>query len=110
MRRHATLITLLVAEAGVAALALFFHLRSRPAILDAFREFNTTLPPTTAIALAPWFLPSALVAAALCTAIALAAPLRRSKRPIGVGVGLVILAFALIFAVWAAFMPIFQPA
>ena len=110
MRRHATLITMLVAEAGVAALALFFHLRSRPAILDAFREFNTTLPLTTALALAPWFLPAALVAAALCTAIALSAPLRRSRRLIGVGVGLVILAFSLIFAVWAAFMPIFQPA
>jgi hypothetical protein len=110
VRKNATLITLLVTEAGVAALAVFFHLSLRTAVLQAFREFNTALPLTTGLALAPWFLPSALAAAALCSGIALLAPLRRKRRPIIVGAGLVILAFALIFAAWAAFLPLFQPA
>jgi protein-S-isoprenylcysteine O-methyltransferase Ste14 len=109
VRRNATLLTLLAAEAGVAALAAFFHLRSRPTILQAFREFNTALPPTAALALAAWFLPSALLTAALCTAVGLVAPLRRSRRTLAVGTGVVLLSFALIFAVWAAFLPIFQP-
>lgn len=110
MRRHAILITLVLSELGIAALALFFHLHSRPAVLRAFHEFDTALPPTTALALAPWFLPSVLLAAAVCTSAALVAPLRRKTRPLVAGAGLVLLAFALIFAVWATFMPIFQPA
>jgi hypothetical protein len=110
MRRNATLITLLAVEAGVAAFALFFQLHARPLVLRAFAEFDTALPPATALALAPWFLPAALVAAAGCTAVALLAKLRRSRRPIVISAGLVILCFALIFAVWAAFMPVFQPA
>ena len=110
MRRHAILITLLVSEAGVAALAIFFHVRSRPLVLGAFHEFNTALPPTTALALTPWFVPSALAAAALFTAIALLAPIGRARRPVLLSAGLLILSFALIFAVWAAFWPIFQPA
>src|SRR5262249_12886175 len=105
-----TLYTLLASEAGVAALALFFHVHARPSVLRAFTDFNTALPPATALALAPWFLPAALLAAAACTLVALVAPLRRSRRPIVVSAGLVILCFALIFAFFTAFMPIFQPA
>jgi hypothetical protein len=109
VRRHAILITLVLSEIGIAALALFFHLRSRPVVLKAFSDFNTALPPTTALALAPWFLPSALAVAALCTACSLALPLRRKQRPLVAGAGLIVLAFALIFAVWATFLPLFQP-
>ncbi len=99
---------MLAAEIGVAALALFFHLRPRPAILAAFREYDTALPAATALALAPWFLPSALGFAALASLAGLAAPLRRTRRAFLVGVGLMVAAGALIFAVGAAFWPLFQ--
>jgi len=39
----------------------------------------------------------------------LLAPLRRSHRHAVIAVGLVVSAFALIFAVWAAFAPLFRP-
>jgi len=109
VRRDATLTTLLVTETGVAALSLFFHLRARPKVLRAFTEFDTTLPAATAIALKPWFLPAAIGVAAVFTVVALVAPLRRSRRPRVMSVGLVILCVALIFAVCAAFIPVFQP-
>ncbi len=101
---------MLAAEIGVAALAIFFQLRPRPAILGAFREYGTELPATAALALAPWFLPSALGFAALASALGLAAPLRRTRRAFLVGLGLMVAATALIFAIWAAYLPFFQPA
>ncbi len=110
MRRNAALIVMLAAEIGVAALALFFHLRPRAAILAAFREYGTDLSPAAALALAPWFLPSALGFAALCSAAGLAAPLRRTRRAFLVGTGLTVAAAALIFAVCAAFLAVFQAA
>ncbi len=101
---------MLATEIGVAALALFFHLRSRVAILAAFEDYGTALPGTAKIALSPWFLPSAIAFAALATIVALVAPLRRSRRAALVGAGLLVASVALVFAVWAAFMPLFQPA
>ncbi len=101
---------MLAAEIGVAALALFFHLRSRVAILAAFHDYGTALPGPASLALSAWFLPAALAFAGLATIVALAAPLRRSRRTALVGAGLLVASVALVFAVWAAFMPLFQPA
>jgi hypothetical protein len=110
VRRNAALLVMLAAEVGVAALAIFFQLRPRPAILGAFREYGTELPATAALALAPWFLPSALGFAAVASLVGLAAPLRRTRRAFLVGVGLMVAAGALIFAVCAAFLAVFQAA
>jgi hypothetical protein len=109
VRRHAALLTMLATELGVAALALFFHLHARVAILAAFRDYGTELPATAALALSAWFLPGALAFAALATLIAIAAPLRRTRRALLVGVGLLVASCALIFAVAAAFLPLFRP-
>lgn len=100
---------MLAAEIGVAALALFFHLRSRTAILGAFHDFDTELPATAAVALSAWFLPAALGFAAVASLVALVAPVRRTQRAFLVGLGLMVAAAALIFAVWAGFQPLFQP-
>lgn len=110
MRRNAALYTMIASNAGVLALGIFFHLQSRTAILAAFREFGTELPATAALALSPWFVPGALGISAVSSLVALAAPLRRSQRAVLVGLGLLVASAALIFAVWAAFLPLFQPA
>jgi hypothetical protein len=109
VRRNAALYTMIAANVGVLALGIFFHLRSRAAILAAFREFGTELPRTALVALSPWFLPGALAFAGACTLAALVAPLRRSRRSFLVGLGLLVASGALIFAVWVAFVPVFQP-
>jgi hypothetical protein len=100
---------MLAAEIGVAALALFFHLRTRPQILAAFSDFDTALPRAALLALSPWFMPAALAVAGICTLAGLLAPLRRTRRTFLVGLGLLVAAGALIFAVWVAFVPVFQP-
>ncbi|MEP7123863.1 MAG: hypothetical protein ABJE95_23240 [Byssovorax sp.] len=109
MRRNLALYVILVAELGVAALGLFFHLRSRAAIAGAFAEFNTAMPAYTALALAPWFLPLALAVAAALSLVAIAAPLRRSRRMTLAGTGLILASSAVCFAIVASFLPIFQP-
>jgi hypothetical protein len=101
---------MLAAEAGVAALALFFYLRSRTAILAAFHDYGTEVPAAASLSLSSWFLPAALAFAALCTLVALAAPVRRTRRAFLVGLGLMVAATALVFAILAAFLPLFQPA
>ncbi len=101
---------MIASELLVAAIALFFHLRARASILAAFHEYGTELPRTAAVALAPWFLPGALGFALVASLVALAAPLRRTHRHFLVGAGLFVASAALIFAVWAAFLPLFQPA
>jgi hypothetical protein len=110
VRRNAALYTLIAAEIAVAALSAAFHLKARAQVLEAFRAYETEVPPLTALALAPWFLPSAVGIGVAMTACALALPLRRSQRTAVISLGLVIPAFALIFAVLAAFAPIFSPA
>jgi hypothetical protein len=100
---------MLAAEIGVVGLALFFHLRTRTQILAAFSDFDTELPRAALVALSPWFLPAALAVAGLCTIAGLAVPLRRTRRAFLVGLGLMVAAGALIFAVWVAFVPVFQP-
>jgi succinate dehydrogenase/fumarate reductase cytochrome b subunit len=109
VRRHAAVLSLLTFQVLVAVLSAIFHVRARPAVLDAFRAYDTEIPPLTEVALAPWFLPAAVGLAILLAGVALVAPLRRSLRPALLGVGLVVSSFALMFAVWAAFAPIFRP-
>lgn len=100
---------MLASVAIVALLSLVFHLRARPHVLDAFRSYETPIPPLTELALSPWLLPLANGAAIAASLGALVLPLRRSQRAAGVGAGLVISSAALVFAVLAAFMPIFNP-
>jgi hypothetical protein len=109
VRRNLALYVILVVELGVAVLGLFFHLRSRAAIAAAFAEFNTAMPAYTALALSPWLVPLTLAVAAVLSAIALLAPLRRSRRMIFAGTGLMIASVAVCFAIVAGFLPIFQP-
>jgi hypothetical protein len=109
VRRHAVLITLLVSELLVGALSAGFQLGVRPTVLDAFHRYATEIPPATRVALAPWLLPVANGATFLVTIAALAAPLRRSQRGPLIAAGLVLSSAALVFAVLAAFMPIFNP-
>jgi uncharacterized membrane protein (DUF4010 family) len=109
VRRNLALYVILAAELGVAVLGLFFHLRSREAIFRAFAEFDTAVPAYTRIALAPWFIPATLAVAITLSAIAVFAPLRRSRRMIFAGTGLMIASCAVCFAIIAGFIPIFQP-
>lgn len=109
MRRNLALYVILVSELGVAVLGLFFHLRSRAAIARAFAEFNTAMPASTALALSPWLIPSTLAASLLLSAVAVLAPLRRSRRMIFAGAGLMIASVVICFAIVAGFLPIFQP-
>ncbi len=109
MRRNLALYVVLAAELGVGALGLFFHLRSRAAIARAFAEFNTAMPAYTALALAPWFLPLTLGVSASLSLVAIFAPLRRSRRMMSAGTGLMIASTAVCFAIIASFIPIFQP-
>jgi len=78
-------------------------------LLEAFRAYDTPLPPLTSVALAPWLLPGAVGLGFVLTAGAMVAPLRRSQRNAIVGAALVISSTALVFAVLAAFAPIFRP-
>jgi ABC-type Na+ efflux pump permease subunit len=110
VRRHAILLTLLAADLAVTLLAIFLHLRFRPPVLQAFADYNTELPQTAAIALSGWFLPGAIAASTLLAAVAIVAPLKRSARATLAGIGTLLVSFAVIFAVWAAFAPLFQPA
>jgi hypothetical protein len=109
VRRNAALVTTIASLALVFALGLFFHLRARPGILRAFREYGTELPGPASVALSAWFLPGALALAGAAAVVAVVAPLRRRARTAIAGAGLVIASFAVIFAVLAAFLPVFQP-
>jgi hypothetical protein len=64
---------------------------------------------TTQVALSPWLLPGALGVTLLLDAAALALPLGRSRRIALLAIGAVVPSAALMFAVWAAFAPIFRP-
>ena len=109
MRRNLGLYVILAAEIGVALLGLFFYLRSREAIFRAFADYDTAMPAYTRLALTPWFLPATLAVTATLSAIAILAPLRRSRRMIFAGTGLMIASTAVCFAIVASFLPIFQP-
>ena len=109
MRRNLALYVILASELGVALLGLFFYTRSREAIFQAFSDYDTAMPATTRLALTPWFLPATLVVTVTLSAIAVLAPLRRSRRMIFAGAGLLIASTAVCFAIVASFLPIFQP-
>jgi hypothetical protein len=109
MRRHLTAVVLLTLQALVAALSALFHVRARVAVLEAFRAYDTAVPLPTQVALSSWLLPAALGVALLLDAAALALPLGRSRRTALLAAALVVPSTALMFAVWAAFMPIFRP-
>lgn len=110
MRRRAALLVLAVAHGFVAAMAALFYLKARVAVADAFREYDTVVPAATALALSPAFLPAAVGLGLLLGAVGLLAPLRPGRRTAALAAGLVVSSFALVFAVLAAFVPIFRPA
>ena len=109
VRRNAALYVMLASEIGVVALALFLHLHARPAILRAFHDYGTTVPAGAAVALSSWFLPGAVGFAVGVSSLALALPLRRSRRAFLIGLGLLVVSSAFMFATWAFFLPFFQP-
>ncbi len=108
MRRNAALVTMLALEAAVLALAGFVYLRSRVAILAAFRDFGTELPAAPAVALSAWFLPAAALGSVFVTLVGLLAPVRPRRRALAVGVGLFVSSAALVFAVTASFLAVFR--
>jgi hypothetical protein len=109
VRRNVAILALLSLQALVAGLSLWFHTRARVSILDAFHAYDTAIPPFTAVALSTWLIPGALAAAGLLDLAAVALPLRRSRRAGLAATGLFVSSTALIFAVWAAFAPLFRP-
>jgi hypothetical protein len=110
VRRYAVLLTLLASQAVVVALSLLFHFRVRASLVAAFTDYGTPMPDFTQVALSSYLLPGSLGAAALLTAAALAAPLKRSQRHGLLGAGVVITSVALVVAVVGGFVPFFQPA
>jgi hypothetical protein len=109
VRRNLALVALLSLQALVAALSALFHARARVSVLEAFRAYDTAIPGLTQIALSSWLVPAALAVAALLDLAALALPLRRSRRTALVAAGLFASSSVVIFAVVAAFAPIFRP-
>ena len=109
MRRNLALFALLALQVLVAGLSALFHLRARVSVLEAFHAYDTAIPRLTQLALAPWLIPGALGSAVALDALALVAPLRRSRRTALVAAGLFASSSVLVFAVWAAFAPIFRP-
>jgi hypothetical protein len=108
VRRNAGLWTLLAWELGVIVAAALFHVKPRPAILAAFQDYGTPLPLAAALALSPSFMPAAIGAALLATLIGLGAPIGRRRRMSAVGLAVVIVSVALVFAVGASFGAIFE--
>lgn len=104
-----TLLTLLGSYAAVFALAVLFYFRLRPSVLAAFEEYATPMPAATRVALLSPLLPAALGVSGVLALVALAAPLKRSQRHWLLGIGVVLSSSALVFVVWAAFAPIFNP-
>ena len=100
---------MLVLQGLVVALSALFYLRARVAIADAFAAFGTAIPGPAALGIAPWFLPSAVGLALVMTAFAMLASMKRSKQLFLLGAALCVSSFALIFAVAAAFLAVFQP-
>ncbi len=109
MRRNAALYVMLASEIGVVALALFLHLHARPSILRAFHDYGTALPWAAGVALSAWFLPGAVGFSVGTSILALALPLQRSRRSFLIGLGLMVVSSAFMFATWAFFLPLFQP-
>jgi hypothetical protein len=109
VRKNGALLATVVSLVLVFALALFFHLHARPSILRAFGDYGTELPGPASVALSAWFLPGSLAVGGGLALVALAAPLRRSRRVALLGTGVVVASFALIFAVLASFLPLFRP-
>jgi hypothetical protein len=108
VRRNAVLGVLFAGEIFALILSLLFYMKTRIAVVDAYADYGTVMPRSTQIALSSWFLPSAMAAALGLSVLAIAAPLRRSQRAALAGTGLVICSTALVYAVWAAFAPLFQ--
>lgn len=108
MRRNLALIVLLSLQVLVAALALLIYRGARVSVVEAYRAYDTAMPWITAVAVSGWLLPGALGIAGALALLAIAAPLRRSRRAALVAAGLCVSSGALIFTVLAAFLPIFR--
>ncbi|MCC6554797.1 MAG: hypothetical protein IT372_17620 [Polyangiaceae bacterium] len=109
MRRNAALLALISLQALVVGLSALFHLRARVAVLDAFLEYGTAIPRATQVALSPWLVPVAALAGTALALAAAALPLRRSRRNALAAAGLFLSGVVLVFAVCAAFVPVFRP-
>jgi hypothetical protein len=97
VRRNAILGVLFAGEIFALLLSLLFYMKTRVAVLDAYREYGTVMPRGAQVALSSWFLPGAMGTALLLSALAIGLPLR-----------VVICSAALVYAVWSAFAPLFE--
>jgi hypothetical protein len=77
--------------------------------VEAFRAYGTKMPALTELAVSSWFVPAAVGLGIASFLASLVLPVRRSRRLGVAAASVVISASALVFAVFAAFEPIFRP-
>jgi hypothetical protein len=115
MRRHAVLLTLAALEALAVALLGLFWFVMRPDLLasyglDSRRTVGRSaeeLPALTQVAFSGWFVLQAGVIGVVLVLLACAPLFRTRGRTFLAGAGLVWTVFALCFAIWAAYAPVF---
>jgi hypothetical protein len=109
MRRNTTTHSLVLAELAVGALALFYYFSLRVRILSAFDAYGTRVPPLTRIAISPSFIPIALALSTAATVLAMVLPIKRSRSIRLAQLAVTVLACAVVFAILAALVPMFNP-
>ena len=81
----------------------------RPALLADYAALGGGLPEaTTRLALSAWLVPSALMAGIALSASGASPWVRKKTGLLLLGTGLVVTAFVLGFAMWAAYSPAFS--
>lgn len=109
MRRHIPLITIVFCQALLALIATFLYRVTRPEFAEAYRDFDGPIPAHALLALSSWYLPSLILIAVVCDAIALLFRKPRARTAL-LGVGLVLPAIGLAAAIDGIFVPLFQSA
>jgi len=115
MRRHAVLLTLAALEALAVALLGLFWFTMRPDLLAGYGLDPTrsdgrsaqALPTMTRVAFSGWFVLQAVVIGVVPVLLACSPIFRTRARTFLAGAGLVWTVFALGFAIWAAYAPVF---
>ena len=98
--------TVMVAQLAVSGLAAALYLGARGRLVAAFRDSGIAVPAAAAVALSSWFLPLAAAVGLAACGLALALPLKRSRRMTVAAAGLTASAFAVVFAALTAFVPL----
>jgi hypothetical protein len=108
LRKYAVTLTLLATEGLLVCLAGLFYGAMRPSLLRGMRL--EALPATARLALSAWLVPAAVATGVVFVLAGTLSGLRTSVRHFLLGAGLVVTAFILGFALWAAYAPAFAAA